>query len=464
MDDNNFIYLDELYPAHLPTMPMIISHRGVDHTFLLRRSDTLYDLSLLLSEPPLSVPVANQKFIIQPGPGFIRPPTAQTSEGDPLHLPLSQLRVGNTGLGVGPGGRQRKITLLGATAQQVADLTREITRARGAHPDAGNREAFLAARGRARGARAARAAADREAQIEARADDPTMGGLLGRDGQPIRPPRGSAPRYGRGPMRPAIADVSSMSDNFGFGSVRALSGFADVERARSLLDALREDRGIREAMRRWQFRVGMLVEMDPAENTTAQSRTLGLNRNRGQVIELRLRTDRYDGFRHYNGIRRTLCHELAHNTWGDHDENFWRLCREIEAFVQQQSWNVGRRIGGDAEDFYQPPEGEGDDDYDDDHVDAGGWTGGTHVLGGGATPPPLAGATRAEMLAQAAERRRAALGADGESLRPRVLMVAENGVEWTDEERAAFQRRYAARRPPRRPDEGAPDGGANGTT
>ena len=235
--------------------------------------------------------------------------------------------------------------------------------------------------------------------------------------------------------------------------MRALGGFADAGRARELLDALREDRGVREAMRRWRFRVGALVEMDPAENTTAQSRTLGLNRNRGEVIELRLRTDRYDGFRHYGGIRKTLCHELAHNVWGEHDARFWTLCREIEAHVQQQSWNVGRRIGGDDAEFYQPPE---DEDEHDEHVDAGGWVGGTYVLGGSAASP---GMTRANAIALAAETR---VALDGARARARVRMVGENGIEWTDEDREAMRRR---RRPPEREEgEGEPDGDANGAT
>lgn len=39
---------------------------------------------------------------------------------------------------------------------------------------------------------------------------------------------------------------------------------------------------------------------------------LGLNKNRGQEISLRLRTDDYAGFRKYRSIQHTLVHELAH--------------------------------------------------------------------------------------------------------------------------------------------------------
>lgn len=70
-------------------------------------------------------------------------------------------------------------------------------------------------------------------------------------------------------------------------------------------------------MQKHEFSVGVLTELAPHE----QPHLLGLNVNRGQAIKLRLRTDAYDGFRLYSDIRRVLCHELAHNIWGDHDNN-----------------------------------------------------------------------------------------------------------------------------------------------
>lgn len=66
-----------------------------------------------------------------------------------------------------------------------------------------------------------------------------------------------------------------------------------------------------------QFSVGLLTELAPHE----PPELLGRNMNAGQAIELRLRTDRYDGFRSYSDIRRVLCHELAHNVWSDHTNN-----------------------------------------------------------------------------------------------------------------------------------------------
>ena len=69
--------------------------------------------------------------------------------------------------------------------------------------------------------------------------------------------------------------------------------------ARDLLDRLRHDRGIIAIMKKYKWSVGALVEMDPGEHTYVDHKTLGLNRNKGEVIELRLRTDEYAGFRQY---------------------------------------------------------------------------------------------------------------------------------------------------------------------
>ena len=66
-----------------------------------------------------------------------------------------------------------------------------------------------------------------------------------------------------------------------------------------------------------KFSVGLLTELAPHEHPDL----LGLNVNQGQSIKLRIRTNRYDGFRRYKEIRKVLCHELAHNIWGDHDNN-----------------------------------------------------------------------------------------------------------------------------------------------
>ena len=157
-------------------------------------------------------------------------------------------------------------------------------------------------------------------------------------------------------------------------------------------------------MRKHKFSVGVLTEMNPAEHTTHESKTLGLNRNKGEVIELRLRTDAYDGYRDYKIIRDTLCHELAHNVHGPHDRNFWDLCKDIEKEVRAADWKSGGRAVSN-EVFYDPEDREGSGG----HVDGGGWSGGEFVLGGSGTGTSARGPAqtinRREAMAKAAEER-----------------------------------------------------------
>jgi hypothetical protein len=195
-----------------------------------------------------------------------------------------------------------------------------------------------------------------------------------------------------------------------FQTLRPLPYLPNPDRSLRFLERLRSDAGIKAAMRTHKFSVPLLTEMDPAMHTTQESRTLGLNRNKGEVIELRLRTDAYDGYRDYKTIRNTLCHELAHNVWGPHDRNFWDLCKKIEREVARDDWKSGGRSVGD-EKFYEPPEG-----YEDVH-DHGGWTGGDYVLGGvsdaavgsasasASGKSEVGGLSRREIIARAAEER-----------------------------------------------------------
>lgn len=161
-------------------------------------------------------------------------------------------------------------------------------------------------------------------------------------------------------------------------------------------------------MKTHKFSVPLLTEMDPAAHTTADSRTLGLNRNKGEVIELRLRTDAYDGYRDYRTIRKTLCHELAHCVFGDHDRDFWDLTSRIEKEVERGDYwgsGKGRSLGG--EEFYNPQDWDGFDAEGGMVADHGGWTGGEFVLGKSEDESrrEVTGLSRREVLARAAEER-----------------------------------------------------------
>lgn len=223
-------------------------------------------------------------------------------------------------------------------------------------------------------------------------------------------------RRATGPIKPAAParsrNVQQAHDDatYTFLQCRPLAYLPGPERSLRFLERLRDDAGVRACMRKHKWSVPLLTEMNPAEHTTRESRTLGLNRNAGEVIELRLRTDAYDGYRDYKTIRKTLCHELAHNVWGEHDRNFWDLCRQVEREVEAGDW----RSGGKAltsEEFY-----EGRGEQESEVADHGAWTGGEFVLGAGsaeAKNAPTSGdavtvsttMSRREILAKAAEER-----------------------------------------------------------
>ncbi|KAG7294372.1 hypothetical protein NEMBOFW57_004443 [Staphylotrichum longicolle] len=166
--------------------------------------------------------------------------------------------------------------------------------------------------------------------------------------------------------------------NYTFHTLRPLPHLPNSARSLALLERLKADPGIRAAMRARRFSVGLLTEMDPASHTAAShegvTRILGLNRNRGEVIELRLRTDAYDGWRDYRTIRKTLCHELAHNVHSNHDAEFWKLCREIEREVDRADWKHGGRAVGEGEEF-APERGGGDEEEEGMVMDHGGGRG-----------------------------------------------------------------------------------------
>lgn len=110
---------------------------------------------------------------------------------------------------------------------------------------------------------------------------------------------------------------NNASLKYRFHQLTPLPHLPDPASAHALLKKLSEDPAIKHIMRKHELSVGVLTELAPHEDPGL----LGLNVNHGEMIKLRLRTDRYDGFRLYVEVRRVLCHELTHNVWGDHDNN-----------------------------------------------------------------------------------------------------------------------------------------------
>ncbi|RSL96257.1 hypothetical protein CEP52_011589 [Fusarium oligoseptatum] len=231
--------------------------------------------------------------------------------------------------------------------------------------------------------------------------------------------RNAARMAQRSRARHAPTRKTAEDSQYTFLQVRPLQGLPNPDRSQKLLLRLKEDPGIRAAMKKHKFTVGLLTEMEPLSHTQTThegtSRILGLNRNQGEVIELRLRTDAHDGYRDYKTIRKTLCHELAHNVHGPHDRNFWDLCHQIEREVQAADWKSGGHTIGETSRY--TISGVDEEEFEEDH---GGWTGGEFVLGG-VRNNTTAGLSRREILAQAAlERQRKEVEAER-----KVLEAAE---------------------------------------
>ncbi|KAK9469931.1 WLM domain-containing protein [Lipomyces arxii] len=189
----------------------------------------------------------------------------------------------------------------------------------------------------------------------------------------VRNPRiSSVARNANKKRAPDVADLT-----YTFQKLVPLPFLPHPEMALEYLERLKADKGIQGIMKKYKWSVSILTELDPASNMTHDGKLLGLNRNKGEVIELRLRTDEYQGWRDYKTVRRTLCHELAHNVYSPgHPPEFWALTKklELEAVELNPFGHGGNKLSN--EEFYQPPEEE---EYQDD----GGWEGGVFVLGSG---------------------------------------------------------------------------------
>ncbi|ANB11676.1 hypothetical protein AWJ20_4497 [Sugiyamaella lignohabitans] len=179
--------------------------------------------------------------------------------------------------------------------------------------------------------------------------------------------------------RPARTQSAVPSSTYTFHKIEPLAGLPHPEKARAYLERLRDDRGIRAIMEKYKWSVGVLSELDPASSTSHQSRLLGLNTGMGQMIQLRIRTDDYQGFCNYKEVRKVLCHELTHNVHSEHDRKFWDLCKilEREAVDLDPFGHSGRQLGPD---IYDGP-GFGADLDELLAVDEGGLIGSTQRLG-----------------------------------------------------------------------------------
>jgi WLM domain len=139
----------------------------------------------------------------------------------------------------------------------------------------------------------------------------------------------------------SIARLTSNSSS-GFGSIEVLPNLPDQAKARSILMTLANDPGIKACMAKHEWHVGSLAELYPEGNVGESAVcVMGLNRNKGQQILLRIRTDDLKGFRKMTSIREVLYHELAHNVHSEHDGNFFQLMRQIKKECLELDWTHG---------------------------------------------------------------------------------------------------------------------------
>ncbi|CAL9110787.1 unnamed protein product [Musa textilis] len=99
------------------------------------------------------------------------------------------------------------------------------------------------------------------------------------------------------------------------------------------------DPGIIAIMNKHWWRVGIMSEMAPEGYVGISPKCiLGFNKNHGEEICLRLRTDDLQGFRKYESIKRTLLHELAHMVYSEHDSNFFALNKQLNEEAASLDW------------------------------------------------------------------------------------------------------------------------------
>uniref|UniRef100_A0A6M2EJ12 WLM domain-containing protein n=1 Tax=Populus davidiana TaxID=266767 RepID=A0A6M2EJ12_9ROSI len=124
---------------------------------------------------------------------------------------------------------------------------------------------------------------------------------------------------------------------------------------------LAADPGIVAIMNKHRWRVGIMTEMAPVGYVGVSPKCiLGFNKNHGEEISLRLRTDDLKGFRKYESIKKTLLHELAHMLYSEHDANFYALDKQLNQEAASLDWTKSRghtlsRVNHqdqDSEDFY----------------------------------------------------------------------------------------------------------------
>eukprot|EP00250_Pteridium_aquilinum_P011609 c20191_g1_i2 orf=199-2073(+) len=138
-------------------------------------------------------------------------------------------------------------------------------------------------------------------------------------------------------------------------------------KAMDIMHKLASDAGIVAIMNKHRWRVGVMTEMAPVGYVGISPKCiLGYNKNQGQEISLRLRTDDLKGFRKYESIKQTLLHELAHMVHSEHDANFHALNKQLSEEAMSLDWTKsgghslgGFKISSDEEEEEEPTDAGG---------------------------------------------------------------------------------------------------------
>ncbi|KAG1769500.1 WLM domain-containing protein [Suillus placidus] len=158
---------------------------------------------------------------------------------------------------------------------------------------------------------------------------------------------------------------STSSHQYRFHRIEPFTHLPRPETATEYLTTLSKDPAVLHIMQKQYFSVSLLTELASHEHPGL----LGLNLESGVTIKLRIRLDTYDGFRPYLEVRRVLCHELAHNVWSEHNNDFKDLNFNREVAEFEAAAGAGTHQLSDLRDSYQPSS--------DEEVEAR-----IHVLGG----------------------------------------------------------------------------------
>ncbi|KAL0742265.1 hypothetical protein Bca4012_083778 [Brassica carinata] len=106
---------------------------------------------------------------------------------------------------------------------------------------------------------------------------------------------------------------------------------------------LASDPGIIAIMNKHRWRVGIMTELAHVGYVGDSPKCLlGVNKNQGEEISLRLRTDDLKGFQKYQSIKKTLLHELAHMVHTEHDGNFYALDSQLNKDAESLDWTKSR--------------------------------------------------------------------------------------------------------------------------